>query len=195
MFLANHISLHANKGSGHINYLSSAVYEELIEIMGKETLKVIVDRVKRSKYYSVSVDSTPDIAHVDQLTIILRYIEVDEPVERFITFLDNRGHTGQRMADALLDVLSENGINLGDCRGQSYDNAANMSGIYNGMQTIIRERNSLAIFIPCSSHSLNLVGQAAVDSCRAAVAYFDVVLELYTFSLHQLLVMNFSKAS
>ena len=129
MFLANHISLHVNKGSGHINYLSSTVYEELIEIMGKETIKVIVDRVKSSKYYSVSVDSTPDIAHVDQLTIILRYIEVDEPVERFITFLDIRGHTGQRIADAILDLLSKNGIHLGDCRGQSYDNAANMSGI------------------------------------------------------------------
>ena len=26
-FLAEHISLHANKGSGHTNYLSSTVYE------------------------------------------------------------------------------------------------------------------------------------------------------------------------
>ena len=180
-FLAEHISLHANKGSGHTHYLSSTVYEELIEIMGKATLKVIVDCVKRSKYYSVSVDSTPDIAHVDQLTVILRYIEVDEPVERFITFLDKRGHTGQKMADSLLNVLAENGINFGDCRGQSYDNASNMSGRYNGMQAILRERNSLAVFIPCSSHSLNLVGQAAVDSCRSAVAFFDFVQELYTF--------------
>ena len=149
--------------------------------MGKATLKVIVDCVKRSKYYSVSVDSTPDIAHVDQLTVILRYIEVDEPVERFITFLDKRGHTGQKMADSLLNVLAENGINFGDCCGQSYDNASNMSGRYNGMQAILRERNSLAVFIPCSSHSLNLVGQAAVDSCRSVVAFFDFVQELYTF--------------
>ena len=76
--------------------------------MGKATLKVIVDRVKRSKYYSVSVDSTPDIAHVDQLTIILRHMEVDEPVERFNTFLEKRGHKGQIMADSLLNVLAEN---------------------------------------------------------------------------------------
>ena len=34
-FLAKHISLHANKGSGHTNYLSSTVYEEIIELWGK----------------------------------------------------------------------------------------------------------------------------------------------------------------
>ena len=56
-----------------------------------------------------------------------------------------------------------------------------MSGRYNGMQAHIRRENPLAIFIPCTAHSLNLVGQAAVGCCRHAVAFFDFVQRLYVF--------------
>ena len=180
-FLAEHIQLHANRGSGHTNYLSSTICEELIEVIGKEILKIIVERIKKSKYYSVSVDSTPDVSHVDQLTIVVRYIEDTEPVERFVTFLDNSGHTGKEQADSLLHVLATHSISFDDCRGQSYDNAANMSGKYNGMQAILRQQNGLAMFIPCAAHSLNLVGHDAVSCCRSAVAFFDFVQEIYVF--------------
>ena len=33
----------------------------------------IVEEVKLAKYYGLSIDSTPDIAHIDQMTLILRY--------------------------------------------------------------------------------------------------------------------------
>ncbi|KAL4090277.1 hypothetical protein QTP88_025149 [Uroleucon formosanum] len=42
-------------------------------------------------------------------------------------------------------------------RGQTYDNAINMSRQYSGLQTRIKEINPLADYIPCSAHSLNLV--------------------------------------
>ncbi|GBP20613.1 hypothetical protein EVAR_93727_1 [Eumeta japonica] len=82
----------------------------------------------RCKYYSVSLDSTPDISHVDQLTLIVRYVLPSGPVERFVKFLDMEGHTAEQLAQSLLDFLSESGIDIKDCRGQSYDNASNMSG-------------------------------------------------------------------
>jgi hypothetical protein len=36
---------------------------------------------------------------------------------------------------------------IADCRGQSYDNASNMSGKYNGMQAIIRQQCNLAEYV------------------------------------------------
>ena len=39
-----------------------------------------------------------------------------------------------------------------------------MSGRYNGMQAHIKNHNPLAMLIPCAAHSLNLVGQYAVES-------------------------------
>ena len=40
-----------------------------------------------------------------------------------------------------------------------------MTGKYKGMKTRILELNKLAKFLPYSGHSLNLVGEAAVDCC------------------------------
>ncbi|XP_025409880.1 uncharacterized protein LOC112683189 [Sipha flava] len=71
-----------------------------------------VEEVISAQYFSIIIDSTPDIAHVDQLSFILR--------------------------------------------GQSYDNAKNMSGLYSGLQARIKEISPLADFVPCSAHSLNL---------------------------------------
>ena len=76
----------------------------------------------------MSVDSTPDIANVDQLTIIFRYVLPDGSVERFVKFMPTRGHTGHQLDYIVLEFIEDSGISLKDLRGQSYDNAANMSG-------------------------------------------------------------------
>ncbi|XP_012559099.1 uncharacterized protein LOC105845654 [Hydra vulgaris] len=83
---------------------------------------------KEAKYFAVSVDSTPDISHVDQLTIIFRYMTSKGPAERFVTFIPIEKHTGEGLATKLLDFIENTGISIKDCRGQSYNNAANMSG-------------------------------------------------------------------
>ena len=49
--------------------------------MGEQVLGEIISRVKKSKYYSISLDSTPDAAHIVQLALVLRYMEKDGPVE------------------------------------------------------------------------------------------------------------------
>ena len=56
-----------------------------------------------------------------------------------------------------------------------------MSGTYKGMQRILKNKNSLVDYIPCAAHSLNLVGQSAVDCCVEAVSFFGLLQRLYTF--------------
>lgn len=56
-----------------------------------------------------------------------------------------------------------------------------MSGIYNGMQAALLEENPLAIFVPCSGHSLNLVGQTSVALCLEAVNFFGIAQAIYVF--------------
>ncbi len=65
--------------------------------------------------------------------------------------------------------------------GQSYDNSANMSGRYEGMHKKKIETNKFAIYVPCAAHSLNLVGQRAVECCQEAVNFFSTVQLLCTF--------------
>ncbi|XP_042222750.1 uncharacterized protein LOC121867057 [Homarus americanus] len=76
-------------------------------------------------------DSTPDEGHIDELTLIIRYLEHDTPVERFVKFLPNQGHKAQEMFEGLMKFLADNDIDIQNGRGQSYDNATSMSGRYN----------------------------------------------------------------
>ncbi|GFX42977.1 histone-lysine N-methyltransferase SETMAR [Trichonephila clavipes] len=57
-----------------------------------------------------------------------------------------------------LEILETNGLLLDNCRGQSFDNAANMSGRYNDVQAILKEKNKFANYVPYIAYSLNLVG-------------------------------------
>lgn len=182
-FLAAHITKYGNTGKGNVSYLSKTIYEELIMIMAQEVHGKIISQIKDSRYYSLSVDSTPDLTHMDQLSVVIRYIKDGQPVERFLTFIElETHHTGDELAKQTRQYLEEHcGLDFSKCRGQSYDNASNMSGRYNGMQQKILEANPFAIYIPCAAHSLNLVGRSAVDCCLAAVNFFSLVQNLYNF--------------
>ena len=180
-FMKEHIKKYAKVGKGKVSYLSKTICDEFIELIGTTLLDTIVKELKKCKFYSVSLDSTPDITKIDQLTLIVRYVLPTGPVERYLTFLNMNDHTGEELAQSLLKFLKKHGIDVKDCRGQSYDNASNMSGKYIGCQAKIKELNKFAVFIPCFSHSLNLVGKCAVDSCSEAIRYFDFVNSLYNF--------------
>jgi hypothetical protein len=83
-FLAEHIRKNVNQGRGHTSYLSSTICEEIILIMGQQVFSKIISEVRSSKFFSISVYSTPDISHFDQLTCIIRYVLTSGPVERFL---------------------------------------------------------------------------------------------------------------
>lgn len=181
-FLAQHIEKFGNKGKGSTSYLSFNIYEQFISIMADNVLQQMVKEIKEAKYFSISIDSTPDISHVDQLSFIFRYVQNNgSPVERFLGFLPNSGHKSEELADAVFLVLESHGLDINNCRGQSYDNASNMSGMYTGLQARIKKVNPLATFVPCSAHSLNLVGECAVDCCRNASNFFNLLQNIYKF--------------
>lgn len=68
-------------------------------------------------------------------------------------------------------------------RGQSFDNASNMSGRYNGLQAHLKQKKTLIHYVPCAAHSLNLVGVNSIEGSSLEVGqYFDLLQSLYTFS-------------
>lgn len=70
-FLKAHLLKYAQRGKSNVNYLSSEIYEELIEIINNRLLKKIIENIKKSKYYSISIDSTTDVGHTDQLCLTI----------------------------------------------------------------------------------------------------------------------------
>ncbi|XP_014779092.1 zinc finger MYM-type protein 1 [Octopus bimaculoides] len=133
-FLMGYLKKFGSLGSGKQSYLSPTIYEEILLLMAKYVKNYIVAELKSAKYFSVSVDSTPDQAHVDQLTVIVHYVIPGKSIERFLTFLQAGSHKAEVLVASLLEFLKKEGIHFEDCRGQSYDNASKMSSHYTGMQ-------------------------------------------------------------
>lgn len=92
-FMADHVARFGNKGRGVPSYLSSTTVNEVILQLADHVTAEIVADIKTAKYFSIIVDSTPDISNVDQLTFVIRYVAPDgSPNERFLTFIPNSGH-------------------------------------------------------------------------------------------------------
>ncbi|XP_050065265.1 zinc finger MYM-type protein 1-like [Aphis gossypii] len=127
------------------------------------------------------MDSTPDLTKVDLMAIVLRYCTSTGVEERLLGFFPIKDHHGQSMYKVLHDFLEKSKLNIMNIRGQSYDNASNMSGQFKGLQAYVKNKNPLAVFIPCTAHSLNLVGINSVNCCTEAVNFFDFVHKLYNF--------------
>ena len=70
-------------------------------------------------------------------------------VERFVTSIPNQGHKAQDMFNGLMKFLSDQDIDISYCRGKSYENAASMSGRYNGLWAKVKEQNRLDAWITC----------------------------------------------
>ncbi|XP_022182825.1 uncharacterized protein LOC111042505 [Myzus persicae] len=122
-FIAQHIEKYGNRGKGTPSYLSSTIYEELLLLMKNDIIKIILKELKTAKYYSLIVDSTPDIANVDQLVIALRYVlPSGVPAERFLILISNSGHKSEEMSNVVMDFLNSHNIPIKNCRGQNYDN-------------------------------------------------------------------------
>ena len=126
------------------------------------------------------VDATLDSRHMEQTTFIVRYLTRESESymvqERFLVFIDCCQKAEIEIANLILETLKGFGISIADCRGQGYDNAADMSGKYNGAQKHINSAiNNLCLYSPCGCHSLNLWRAFSGSSCTEAVTYFGMV--------------------
>ena len=178
--------------------LSSRIQNEIISLVAKCTTDAIVDRIKKAKYYSVIMDCTPDLSHNEQLSVVLRIVNCDFKKgiavhEHFVGFLVAHDTTGKDLFELFLGHLEKLGLDLANCRGQSYDNGSNMQGKNQGVQKRVLDLNSKALCVPCGSHILNLVVGDAAKSSVASVSFFGLLQRLYTLfssSVHRWTILK-----
>lgn len=118
------------------HYLSNRIQNDLIETLGCAISDVIVKSVKQNEYYSIIVDCTSDLSHVEQMSIILRYVMLDAEKneykieERFLLYSACTDQSGEGIKIAICDVLKKFDLDLQNMRGQGYDNGTNMTGLF-----------------------------------------------------------------
>ena len=68
--------------------------------------------------------------------------------EAFLGYLRVHNSTGRELLDTFMKRAEKLGLNFANCRGQCYDNGANMKGKEAGVQTRLLEINSKALYVP-----------------------------------------------
>lgn len=178
-------SITSNPKKPQVTYLSWEIQNEFIQICGDAVKTKILEQIKNHKYFAVMVDSTPDVSKKDQLSFIIRHVSASHSgcfvLESFLDFVSTTKKTGKDIAEVILKTLEDYGLSIENCVGQGYDNGSNMSGVHNGVQAKISEKNINARYVPCLAHSLNLVGTNAAENVKAAKLILGEIQNLYNF--------------
>ncbi|XP_015377164.1 PREDICTED: uncharacterized protein LOC107171436 [Diuraphis noxia] len=106
------------------------IQNELISIIATKIRDEIINRVKQSKYFTTLLGGTPDKSHKEQLTFLLRIVEISknfkyEINEYFICFIHISNKSGSNLTEEIKEQLQLINLDLKNCRGQAYDNGAN----------------------------------------------------------------------
>ena len=163
-------------------YLSPKIQNDFISSIGKEILNSIISEVHQARFYGIVMDSTLDIAHMDQLSFSVRYVDSNYQIqERFLKFTDIESSKSQELFAVLQKTLTELNLEIDYIRSQAYDGAANMSGKLSGLQARVKEKNDLAYYVHCCAHKLNLILSSTCSSITEVVTFFGNIEKLYTF--------------
>ncbi|CAB4012011.1 52 kDa repressor of the inhibitor of the kinase-like [Paramuricea clavata] len=131
-------------------------------------------------------DEATDILKKEQLPRVVRYVDNSKIIrESFLGFCHlSNGSTGVAIKNEILKEIKDFGLHIKLCRGQGYDGAGAVAGIYNhGTAALIRSEYNKAIFVHCSNHRLNLCVAAScsiqivremMDNCKSIADFFNL---------------------
>ena len=177
--------------NGSIKYLSHQIQNEVIHCLATHLKATLTADINSSPFYSIIMDTTQDITKRDQLSQVFRYVKIiknekDEATsieikEVFLGFTEIYNHTAAGLHEEILNLLEKHHIKLSNCRGQGYDGANVMSGIYNGVQALFKKNQPNAMYMHCAAHNLNLVINDAVKCCVEVASFFVMLEDVYSF--------------
>lgn len=140
---------------------------KLISSLALQIKNDIVAKMKAASMFIVEVDSTQDIAVIDQLAVCVRYV-LHGKVKVLLKMVAAQKTTREALYLKLKSELDKFQLLTSCIIGCSFDGAANMSGQYNGLQAKLKQDNVDIQYVHCYAHALNLVMTDSTESCREA---------------------------
>jgi hypothetical protein len=169
----------------HCSFTSSGIQNEILGLIASAVQRTLLTDIMKTSplQYAVIVDGTRDISGIEQECICLRHVDKDfQPVENFMGFYSTEDCTGGGILRLILDSLVRFNLPVLQLRGQAYDGAANMSGAYSGCQALLKQHCSIALYVHCGAHCVNLVMENVACSVAAVRDAIQCVHDVGTMS-------------
>ena len=157
---------HLTAAARNATYTSSVIQNQVIDVLADQVRQKIIRKVHRAKWFSIIADEVTDVSNMEQLNLVVRYIDADTLLVRedLLGFFEcNNGISGCDLADKITSSLQTYSLDLSNLRGQAYDGAGNMAGSVNGTAALITADDPLALYLHCASHCLNLAVMSSLQ--------------------------------
>ena len=170
------------KGRGSVlTFMSYKSQNKLISIINEHITCTFVKAIHNCRAWSLMADTTPDISHHEQVSICVRIVHLNGHVsEHLLACQRAPGTTAEDLYGVIMSVLKLRDVSFDKLIAQAYDGASNMSGCYNGLQSLIQTRiNPNILYVHCYAHCLNLVISDAAATSVDVVTLFGNLETLY----------------
>ena len=140
---------HIQNGGIHKNYLGHKIKNELIQPLANEIKCKIIKKIKEAKYFSIILYCTLDASHQEQMSLILRCVDISTSpikiIEHFVKFVKVDDTIRKGLFYEIINVINILELDINDICGQGYDNGSNMKGKHQGVQKRLLDINSRAL--------------------------------------------------
>ena len=99
--------------------------------------KAIREEIGDAKF-CIMVDEARDESMKEQMVVVFRYVDVEGFVkERFFGLIHVADTAALTLKNGIYSLLSQHCLDIQNVRGQGYDGASNMRGMWNELQALI----------------------------------------------------------
>lgn len=199
---------HLENTSARATYIGKNTQNDLINCCGEEISCEIVRRVQKAGYYGILFDETTDLAHMQQLSLTLRYLHEGNIREDFIAFIDAHEAlnkelektgtetdpnesirlepklTGERLGKIVLSLINKLALDIKKCVGVGTDSCSVMASEIKGAVSEVLKEAVHAVRCPCLNHALNnsLSKSNNVQCARNSIGTIKSVVEFFSAS-------------
>ncbi|XP_050064394.1 zinc finger MYM-type protein 1-like isoform X2 [Aphis gossypii] len=178
-----HLDKLKKKKQNRLTFLSQISQNKILKILGELVRCSILTKIKKAGLLSVIIDTTTDVANIEQFSFIIRFVNMHGDMEERLVALEAAAdETGKGLFKKFCEITEKHNIDWKkNLCAQAYDGAAAMQGTYSGLRTFIQRENSKAIYVWCFAHLLNLVVVDTYDSCSDTKNFFGHLQSVIEF--------------